>query len=84
MDKETLLLKYFEGTLNAEEQLAFTAFMKEDAKLREQVALEEDVQHVIRHRENNALKSKLKGNESQLPKEELGNVVSKKPMTCFR
>ena len=83
MDKEALLLKYFEGTLSAEEHEAFGALMKEDAAFREEVALEEDVQRVVRHREGAALKSKLKGFEAQLAKDQ-DKIVSKKPWNFLK
>lgn len=71
MDKEALLLKYFEGSLSAEELVTFETLIKQDAEFSEQVAFEEDVQGVVQHRERMVLKSKLKGYESQLPKEDL-------------
>jgi len=74
MDKDTLLLKYFAGSLNTEEKKVFQSLMENDTEFQLQVALEEDVQRVVQHSERSALKLKLKEFETQLPKEGLKTV----------
>jgi tetratricopeptide (TPR) repeat protein len=70
MEKETLLYKYFEGTLSDKEKAEFDLLLEKDEDFRESLAFEEDVRHVVRDRERNLLKQKLQGYEEGLPKTE--------------
>ncbi|WP_339840616.1 hypothetical protein [uncultured Maribacter sp.] len=66
MDKEKLVLKYFDGTLTKDEQIVFNQFLESDANFKAQFELEKDVQAVIRENERVELKRKLQGFESEL------------------
>jgi len=65
MEKETLLSKYFEGSLSAKEQTSFETYLEEDEGFRLQFELEKDVQMAVRDTERDALKKKLQDFESE-------------------
>ncbi|KSA15358.1 tetratricopeptide repeat protein [Maribacter dokdonensis] len=66
MDKEQLLLKYFEGSLTADEKVNFNQFLESDAEFKMQFEFEKNVKSVVRKIENDSLKKKLQGFESEL------------------
>ena len=80
MEKETLLQKYFEGTLTQEEQAAMDRFLKEDAEFREQLAFEKDVKRVIQDKERKALKKKLQGFETDIQQATTGRWPYWRPL----
>ena len=80
MEKETLLVKYFEGSLSLEEQVHFEQFLNEDADFKSQYELEKDVQMVIRDSERDTLKQKLLHFESERNEEVVEKTNFWKPM----
>ncbi|APQ19309.1 hypothetical protein A9200_01395 [Maribacter hydrothermalis] len=66
MDKEELVLKYFDGSLTEEEKVVFDQLVESDAEFKSQVEFEKDVKSVIRNKENDSHKKKLQGFESEL------------------
>jgi tetratricopeptide (TPR) repeat protein len=65
MDKEQLLLKYFDGSLTVEETVIFNQLVESDAEFKSQFEFEKDIKTVIRNKENDCLKNKLQGFESE-------------------
>ena len=59
MEKETLLLKYFNGSLSTEEQLLFEQYLIDDVDFNAQFEFEKNVQSVINDGERKTLKNKL-------------------------
>ncbi|WP_299319204.1 hypothetical protein [uncultured Maribacter sp.] len=66
MDKEQLLLKYFDGSLTPDEKVNFNQFLESDAEFKTQFEFEKDVKSVVRKTENNSFKKMLQGFESEL------------------
>ena len=65
MDKEQLLNRYFEKTLNAEETTAFENLMLTDAEFAEEVAFQKQLKKAITLEERILLKEKLQKLESK-------------------
>lgn len=80
MEKETLLYKYFEGSLSPEEELLFERFLEEDDDFREQFELEKNVQEVVRDSERSAQKKKLQQFELEFSKAGSSKTTFWKPM----
>ena len=59
MEKETLLSKYFEGSLSVNEQTSFETYLEEDEDFRLQFELEKNVQMAVRDSKRETLKKKL-------------------------
>ncbi|WP_430428187.1 tetratricopeptide repeat protein [Maribacter litoralis] len=78
-DKEQLLLKYFDGSLTADEKVNFNQFLESDAEFRTQFEFEKDVKSVVRKTENDSLKKTLQGFES-----ELSDVPSQKKQNFWK
>lgn len=66
MDKEQLLLKYFDGSLTETEKVVFDQLVESDVEFKSQFEFEKDVKSVIRNKENDSLKKKLQGFETEL------------------
>ena len=66
-DKDELILKYFQGTLAADEELVFNSLLKDDPEFKQQFEFEKDVQAVIKSKEQDSLKKKLQDYENQRP-----------------
>lgn len=73
MDKEILLLKYFDGSLSEEEKVVFNQFLEEDDEFKSQFLLEKDVQAVIREENRIGLKKKLQRFETERETVSTGN-----------
>ena len=73
-DKDELLIKYFQNTLAAEEEVIFNSLLKDDNEFKQQFEFEKDVQLIIKNKEQDGLKTKLLDYESQRPQ-----PVNKKP-----
>ncbi|WP_282086693.1 tetratricopeptide repeat protein [Aquimarina algiphila] len=57
MDKETLIIKHFEGTLSTEEAKLFDQFIKEDPEFEKEVYFQTDVQLALKKEEESEIKS---------------------------
>lgn len=66
MDKETLIERYFEGTLNDEEQIEFNKLIAEDVDFKKDVDFQKNVKVSIALHERSQLKEKLAGFEVEL------------------
>ncbi|MEP2277950.1 hypothetical protein [Maribacter sp.] len=66
MDKEQLLLKYFDGSLTETERITFNQLVESDIEFKAQFEFEKDVKSIVRTSENDNLKKKLQGFESEL------------------
>ena len=80
MEKETLLYKYFEGSLSQDEQLRLDRFLEEDEDFKEQFELEKNVQKVVRDAERSSQKKKLQQFESELLEKDSSKITFWKPM----
>lgn len=67
MDKEGLIIGFFEGRLNKDEQLIFDNLLKTDSDFADQVAFEKELQSALHLNARKVLKSQLQGYEAAIP-----------------
>jgi len=73
MTKEELIYGYFSNSLTPNEEQLVESLLAENAEFKAQFEFEKDVQRVIRERESEQLKSKLKSFESEIKTRELND-----------
>lgn len=73
MKKEDLIYGYFSNSLTPNEEQLFESLLADDAEFKEQFNFEKNVQRVIKEREREQLKSKLKSFESEIKRVEEGD-----------
>ncbi|MCK8522615.1 hypothetical protein M0D21_13605 [Aquimarina sp. D1M17] len=66
MEKETLIIKYFEGSLTQEELKLFEQYRKEDTSFEQEVLFQEDAQKVLKAEEKANIKSLFNQYEEEI------------------
>lgn len=66
MTKEELLYHYFSNSLSTEQKKQFDELLENDTEFKKQFEFEKDLKRAIKHKEQQKLKAKLKGFESEL------------------
>lgn len=81
IEKETLVLKYFEGTLSIKEQILFDKLLADDADFKSQIEFEKNVKTAIGDGERSILKKKLQHFESARTKTTSKKINLWKPLS---